>query len=92
MTNIEWSLLMRLMIWNNRPKLIKQGENFVTGTVIIISESLPSAITMITNSKLSGLPADLVSKEIANLPDINAQVLSKDIGMWAFPSHDTEDV
>lgn len=83
---------MRLMIWNNRPRLIKQGEQYVTGTVIVVSESLPSAINMITNSKLSGLPVDLVSKEIANLPDINAQVLSKDIGMWAFPSHDTEDV
>jgi hypothetical protein len=80
------------MIWNNRPRLIKQGEQYVTGTVIVVSESLPSAINMITNSKLSGLPVDLVSKEIANLPDINAQVLSKDIGMWAFPSHDTEDV
>jgi len=79
------------MIWNNRPKLIKQNGYFVTGTVIIISESLPSAINMITNPKLSGLPADLVSKEIANLPDINAQVLSKDIGIWAFPSNDTED-
>ena len=83
---------MRLMIWNNRKRLIKQGENYVTGTVIIISESLPSAISMITNPKLSGLPEDLVSQEIANLPDINAQVLSKDIGMWAFPSHDTEDL
>lgn len=83
---------MRLMIWNNRPKLIKQNGYFVTGTVIVISESLPSAINMITNPKLSGLPADLVSKEIANLPDINAQVLSKDIGVWAFPSQDTEDL
>ena len=92
MTNIEWSLLMRLMIWNNRPRLVKQGDNYVTGTVIIISESLASAITMITNAKLSGLPVDLVSKEIANLPDINAQVLCKDLGMWAFPSQDTEDV
>ena len=83
---------MRLMIWNNRQRLIKQGEHYVTGTVIIISESLPSAITMITNPKLSGRPADLVSKEIAKLPDINSQVLSKDIGMWAFPSHDMGDV
>ena len=83
---------MRLMIWNNRKRLVKQGETYVTGTVIIISESLPSAINMITNPKLSGFSEDIVSKEIGNLPDINAQVLSKDIGIWAFPSHDTEDV
>lgn len=83
---------MRLMIWNNRKRLVKQGETYVTGTVIIISESLPSAINMVTNPKLSGFPEDIVSKEIGNLPDINAQVLSKDIGIWAFPSHDTEDL
>lgn len=83
---------MRLMIWNNRPRLVKQGEHYVTGTVIVISESLASAINMVTNEKLSGLSKDFISQEIANLPDINAQVLSKDIGMWAFPSHDTEDV
>ena len=83
---------MRLMIWNNRPRLVKQGEHYVNGTVIVISESLASAINMVTNENLSGLPSDFVSQEIANLPDINAQVLSKDIGMWAFPSYDMGDV
>lgn len=83
---------MRLMIWNNRPRLVKQGDNYVNGTVIIVSESLASAIAMATNPKLSGLPLDFVSQEITNLPDINAQVMTKDIGMWAFPSFDTEDV
>ena len=83
---------MRLMIWSNRPRLVKQGNKYVTGTVIILSESLASAINMVTNPSLSGLPVDYVSQEITNLPDINAQALTKDIGMWAFPSHDQEDV
>jgi hypothetical protein len=46
---------------------------------------------MVSNSKLSGIPEDLVSKkEIVNLPDVNCQVMSKDLGVWAFPSQDTE--
>lgn len=82
---------MRLMIWNNRPRLIKQNGSYGTGTVIVLAESLPSAVAMVSNSKLSGIPEDLVSrKEIINLPDINCIIMSKDLGVWAFPSQDTE--
>lgn len=82
---------MRLMIWNNRPRLIKQNGSYGTGTVIVLAESLPSALSMVSNETLSGLPKDLISKkEIINLPDINCQALSKDIGVWAFPSQEEE--
>jgi hypothetical protein len=80
------------MIWNSRPRLIKQNGSYGTGTVIVLAESLPSAVAMVSTSKLSGIPEDLVSKkEIQNLPDVNCQVLCKDIGVWAFPSQDTEE-
>jgi hypothetical protein len=73
---------MRLFIWDKREDLVRKDGRLGKGTVMVISETLPSAIAFLRNPKASGYPEDMVTDQIHNLPDVNVQVLCKTTDAW----------
>jgi len=73
---------MRLFIWNKREDLVRKDGMSRRGSVIALSESLPDAIAMLRDPKRSGIPEDMITDQIHNLPDINVEARCKVPGSW----------
>lgn len=76
---------MRLFVWNKRDDLVRKDGVTQRGTVIVIAGCLTGAIQIAQDPAVNGLPQDTVTDQIHNLPDINAEVRCKTVGVWAFP-------